>query len=74
MDRIENYGGSDGKTYAIHFEDGRYIVKRGGDIFTVGQQPEGPVPWDNWAARQFAILDIEAHIRAESSSIAAREN
>jgi hypothetical protein len=67
MDRTETYNGSDGRVYAIHFEESRYIVKCGGDIFTVGQQPESPLCWADRAAREFVIADIEARIRAEPS-------
>jgi len=63
MDRTEAYNGSDGRVYAIHFEESRYIVKCGGDIFTVGQQRESPL--SDQAAREFVIADIEARIRAE---------
>jgi hypothetical protein len=65
MDRIENYQGSDGKLYAIEFKDSRFVMKRGDDIFTVGQQPSSPVPWEEWAMRQFAIEDVEGKILAE---------
>ena len=67
MDRIENYTGSDGKLYNIEFRDIRYVVKRGSEVVATGQQPSGEPRFEDWAARQFAIQDIESKILADRS-------
>ena len=62
--RTESYEASDGRVYSIEFRDVRYVVRIDGEVFTLGSQPVTiPPVLEDWAARQFAIEDIEAKLR-----------